>query len=94
MKFDKKDLVVEYQSSEITLYSALTNGYYQVSGHVIYYVPTGNMIEQPNPKRAWYKFWVPKTVLVQEFRQDYIWDGTEVKYLKAGDVVVGPSYKL
>ena len=90
----EKDLDIHCQTKDTIMYSAPISGYYSIASQIIVFEPTGNMIETENSKWRWYKFWLPKTVMVPETRQSYSWEGREVKFLKEGDIVVGPVYRL
>lgn len=76
------------------IFKAPMDGYYQVAGKLFRSEPTGNMIEIKNPDREWYTFWLPETIMVNEFRTVEEWSGTEIRFLKKGQTVVGPGFKL
>lgn len=76
-------------------FTAPVDGYYQISGKIYKSKPTGKMIEIKNPEMKWYTFWLPETVMVPEYitTEEYV-PGTEVRFLKAGESVVGPGIRL
>ena len=43
------------------------SGNYLITSTVLKAVPTGKMIEEPNPNRHWYTPWRAKTVLTKEY---------------------------
>lgn len=94
MKFSTKDLDTHYQTEDATVYSVPTDGYYEINEQTIVRILTGNTVEAENPKYVWYKFWLPKTIVVQETRLGFVWNNKKVKFLKAGDIVTGPGRKL
>jgi hypothetical protein len=68
-------------------YRAPLGGYYSVASKIAKVIPTGNMIEVPNPKYCWYKPWQPKTVLQKEYRTEEVYEGRETVFLKEGQSI-------
>lgn len=68
-------------------YKVPIDGYYQVSAYMTRSVPTGMMETVPNPKRKWWQFWKPKTIIRPEYRIEKIQDGYDMMYLKEGKEV-------
>lgn len=92
-----KKLDVCYQNEKVTLFTAPKAGYYEVASKITKSVPTGKLIEMKNIYRIWWKPWTlfqPKTYLMSEYEFVETYEGREVIFLDAGDVVAGPGRKL
>lgn len=63
------------------------NGYYHVRAEVVQFLPTGEFEEVANPKRRWWKFWLPKTIKREKFERKTILDQPEIAYLEKGQKV-------
>lgn len=68
-------------------YKVPIGGYYQIKSEIVTYKSTGIFEEVKNPKKRWWKFWVPKTILKEKLERVILLDGSEVKYLKENDYV-------
>lgn len=62
-------------------------GFYQISCQTMRIEKTGNKVAIKNPRYKWYRFWVDKTIIVDEIKTVFDNSGEQMKLLNAGDII-------